>query len=89
MKSRQCISMQKGISPAGAKADAVVVENPILLQRLTIGFTRGYLSSQAYAAQFKNKDIRPNRNRWIMMRPPTRSNTNGSAFTRENLSFIF
>ena len=49
----------KGNLTAGAKADAVVVENPNLFPKMTIGFTRGYLSSQAYAAQFKNKDIRP------------------------------
>ena len=49
----------KGDLTAGAKADAVVVENPNLFPKMTIGFTRGYLSSQAYAAQFKNEDIRP------------------------------
>ncbi|HEY0513205.1 MAG TPA: phospholipase [Thermoanaerobaculia bacterium] len=44
---------------AGPKASAEVQVGPYVAGDLKVGFTRGYISSQAYAAEFKNAPILP------------------------------
>jgi hypothetical protein len=47
-----------GVKP-GVSVSLEVVFEPIATSRMCLGFTRGYLTSQAYARLFHNADIRP------------------------------
>src|SRR5215813_2932558 len=49
----------KGGLKSGSKASVPLALQPGAGQRYELGFSRGYLSSQAYAEQFHNAPIRP------------------------------
>jgi phosphatidylserine/phosphatidylglycerophosphate/cardiolipin synthase-like enzyme len=43
----------------GPQTELSVELSPLIKEKLEIGFTRGYISSQAYAEQFNNAPVRP------------------------------
>jgi hypothetical protein len=49
--------------------------------KLEVGFTRGCISSQAYAKRFENADIEPSPATAVFDTEPSRSSTAGSALT--------